>query len=220
MDSQTPLQASHLDVRIDSKTYPIALRTVKAEDAFSYAQLLFSKDHTSETSPETVDTAKGLKIIEAHREFMSVPTVLGPDGHVVSGPRKVNMVVVLKSPDGQQETVIGCGGYGAIKDWERDGKPVRAGDAGVLIDKVHRGKGYAVEAMKLAVDWAFIPVSEGGPQMDIVTITTVSTNDAMIKLTEDKLSLKGKGVRRPGEFDPFEIYWELRQDDWEHAKST
>ncbi|CEJ84919.1 hypothetical protein VHEMI03616 [[Torrubiella] hemipterigena] len=220
MEFESPLQIDHLNARIESTTYPIILRTVQEEDAAIYAELLFGKRNNPEATSDTVDVAKGLEIVKGHRTKMATPTVVGADGRVVSGPPKVNMVVVLKGDNGKDEEVIGLGGYGAIKDWVRDGVNVRAGDAGVMLDVAYRGKGYAVEAMKLAIDWAFLPVSQGGPQLDLVTITTSTTNAAMIKLTEEHLGLKGKGVTRPGEFSPSEEYWEMNKAQWEEAKST
>lgn len=127
------------------------------------------------------------------------------------------MVLVLKT---EGEKIIGLGGFGAIKDWEREGRKIRAGDAGVVIDEKYRGKGYAVEAMKLAIDWAFTPVADGGPQLDIVTVTTTATNKAMLALTDDKLGLRGKGVLRDHEFgDPAgEMYYELTAEEWKALK--
>lgn len=220
MAPESSLQLNHLSARVESAKYPIILRTVEERDAAAYADLLFGKRNNPEATSDTIDVARGLELVKGHREKMSTPTVVGADGRVVSGPPKVNMVVALKGPNGEDDEVIGLGGYGAMKDWVRDGVNVRAGDAGVMIDVAHRGKGYAVEAMKLAIDWAFSPVSQGGPQLDLVTITTDTTNAAMIKLTEEHLGLKGKGVTRPGEFSESEVYWEMNKQQWEEAKST
>lgn len=135
------------------------------------------------------------------------------------------MVVILVNSDAQTsngEVMIGLGGYGAIKDWERDGRKIRAGDVGVLLDPEHRGKGYAVEAMKLAIDWAFTPVSSGGPQLDLVTITTLKDNAVMLGIVNDKLGLKGRGVSRPAEFDTAkqEVYFEMKPEEWTALKMS
>ncbi|KAJ2977548.1 hypothetical protein NQ176_g4311 [Zarea fungicola] len=115
--------------------------------------------------------------------------------------------------------VIGLGGYGAIKDWVRDGKSIRAGDVGAMIDPAHRGRGYATEAFRLAINWAFTSAREGGPQLDLVTITTGEGNGAMIRLADEKLGLKGKGTRRnspeQGAEDTIELYYELTKEDWQ-----
>lgn len=218
--STSPLQVSHLETtRLESSKYPIFMRPLEARDAAMFAELLFSKRNNPEHGTETVDIVRGGELIEAHRAKMAIPTIVGADGRVVSGSPKMNLAVILTKDDGTEQ-MIGLGGYGAIKDWEREGRKVRAGDAGVVIDLDYRGKGYAVEAMKLAMDWAFSPASEGGPQMDIVTVTTSAENAPMIKLAEEKLGLKGMGVKRPGEFDPFEMYWELNKEQWEYIKKT
>lgn len=211
-------QNSHLDTLVSSTKYPIYLRTIQLQDAARFANILTHNHEDGKPDGKPFETSKAEEIITKMRDSASKPSILGEDGRPSSGPGRVNMIVVLKEDSGQ-ENAIGIGGYGAIKDWIRDGAGVRAGDVGVVIDKAYRGKGYAVEAMKLAIDWAFTTFSEGGPQLDIVTITTAETNAAMIKLIDEKLGLKGKGVKRPGEFDPFEIYYELLPTEWKKFRS-
>jgi RimJ/RimL family protein N-acetyltransferase len=93
------------------------------------------------------------------------------------------------------------------------------GDAGVVLDPKYRGKGYAVEAMKMSIDWALRKLEEGGLQLDLVTVTTRSDNEAMIRLTDEKLGLKGKGTLRDGEFSDKEMYWEITAADWQALRS-
>lgn len=159
------------------------------------------------------------------RESASQPTIVDPQGNVISGPSRVNMMLVLKSEDGgsgQNEAVIGLGGFGAIKNWERDGRKIRAGDVGVMMDPAYKRRGYGVEAMKMAIDWAFSPTEEGGPQLDLVTITTLEDNGPMLKLVHEKLGLEGKGIARPAEFDESkkEMYYELTKEDWRNIKAN
>ncbi|KJZ79822.1 hypothetical protein HIM_00536 [Hirsutella minnesotensis 3608] len=175
---------------------------------------------------------------------------LAPEGVVASGPDRVNLAVVLlagpsttssgagatsragtrlddedKGPDSPGgDEVIGLGGFGAIKTLHhpsRPGRSLRAGDAGVLIGESHRARGYAAEAMRLAIDWAFTPVAQGGPQLDLVTVTTLRDNAPMIALAERHLGLAGKGVLRPAEGgEPVgEMYYELWPEEW-HAMKT
>lgn len=217
MDFET-IQAQHLHTRLESTALPIILRVVELADAPAHAALLTQDAQSDDPNAKAFDAATSEKLITGQRESASKPTVCGADGRVVSGPGRVNMVVALKK-GGQQEgeeEVIGLGGFGAIKDWERNGKKVRAGDAGVVLTAEHRGKGYAVEAMKQAINWAFTPVADGGPQLDIVTVTTLSDNTAMLNLTDEKLGLKGKGVLRPAEFGhpQGEMYYEVTADEW------
>lgn len=212
-------QAVHLQTRIESKTLPIILRNAEVKDAARFAAILSDPSNDSDPNASKIDTATAVKFITQMRESATQPTILGTDGTVTSGPGRVNMVVVLVGSQGDEGTVIGLGGYGAIKDWVRDGRKVRAGDAGVMIDPAYRGKGYATEAMKMAIDWAFTPVSAGGPQLDLVTITTVADNSAMIKLVDEKLDLKSKGQRResPEEDtnDVIEMYYEFNKEQWD-----
>lgn len=209
-------QVVHLDTRLESKTFPIILRTVEVRDAPHHARLLVQD---SVYSAKPIDAAASERNIGLQRESAAQPTVLGPDGAVLSGPRRVNMVICTKAADGAAEQVIGLGGYGAIEDSERDGRKVRAGDVGVLLDEAFRGKGYGQEAMRLAIDWGFSPASEGGPQLDIVTITTLSDNAPMVRIAEEKLGFKGKGVRRPAGFDADkqELYIEIRPEEWKNT---
>lgn len=133
------------------------------------------------------------------------------------------MMLVLKlEEDGNEESVIGLGGFGAIKDWERDGRKIRAGDVGVMMDPAYKRRGYGVEAMRMGINWAFTPTSEGGPQLDLVTITTMEDNASMLKLVDEKLGLQGKGIARPAEFDENkqEIYYELTKEDWENINKN
>lgn len=203
-------EASHLNTLLTSKTFPIHIRTVEVGDAPLHASLI--SDPANGGDPDKpLAAATSETIIAKQRVDAAVPTVLGADGRAASGPGRVNMVVC--TTDGQ---IIGLGGYGAIKDWERDGRKIRAGDVGVLLDSQFRGKGYGLEALKLAIDWGFSPVSEGGPQMDLVTLTTLEDNAPMVRIAEEKLGLKGKGVLRPAEFeaDKNEWFWEMTAEDW------
>lgn len=209
---------SHLDTHIASSTYPIYLRTVRIEDATDYGRLLALPMGAGEPS-KPKEHSRLVEIITKQRESAAKPTIVGEDGRVVSGPPRVNMVLVLKQPSGEKDKIIGVGGYGAIKDWVRDGVNVRAGDGGIVLDPEYRGKGYAAEAMKMDINWAFTSTSHGGPALDIVTVTTADYNTPMIKLVDDKLGLKGRGVRRPGEFDPFEMYYEITKKEWDAIQS-
>lgn len=224
MTSQNPNEVSHLHTRLASKTLPIVLRTTQPADAARFSAILSDPSNASDPNAKPLDVARAQTIIAAQRESASVPTVLDPvAGKVVSGPGRVNMVVELLPEDGSAGLVIGLGGYGAIKDWVRDGRKIRAGDVGAMIDPAYRGKGYATEAIRLGIDWAFTPVSEGGPQLDLVTITTTEDNAPMVKLANEKLGLKGRGTRRAspeeGAESTVELYWELTKNDWQEISA-
>lgn len=211
-------EAHHLNTRLESPTLPIILRVVEIQDAPHHAAMLSSPDNGGDPD-KPFPVSKSEQAIPAQRESASVPTILGADGRVVSGPRRVNMVVCLKTPSGDEQ-VIGLGGYGAVEDREHEGRKIRAGDVGVLLNKEHRGKGYAAEAMRLAMDWGFSAVTDGGPQMDLVTLTTLADNKPMSKLAEERLGLKDKWIARPAGFDATkqELYMEVKPEEWKEIR--
>ncbi|KAL6807716.1 hypothetical protein GGI42DRAFT_254510 [Trichoderma sp. SZMC 28013] len=208
-------EISHLNTIIPSPSNPLLfLRTVQPSDASAFSSILSSSSNKSDPHGKDIDIPTAESSISRMRESASTPTILDAQGNVISGPSRVNMMLVLKSEDGN-ETVIGLGGFGAIKDWEREGQKIRAGDVGAMLDPAYKRKGYGVEAMRMAINWAFLPAVEGGPQLDLVTITTLEDNEPMVKLLNEKLGLAGKGVSRPAGFvDKNEIYYELSKDDW------
>jgi RimJ/RimL family protein N-acetyltransferase len=174
---------------------------------------------SSNPSAGGISVSRSEELIAKQREAAAVPTVLGADGVVASGPARVNMALaLLVQGEGQDQDkeVIGLGGFGAIKDWERHGRKVRAGDVGVVMDPAYRHRGFAVEAMRLAIDWAFTPVALGGPQLDLVTITTTASNEPMLRLADVRLGLAGRGVLRAHEFGHAagEMYYELTPEEW------
>ncbi|UNI21617.1 hypothetical protein JDV02_007593 [Purpureocillium takamizusanense] len=247
-----PLQASHLDTRLASPSLPILLRTISLRDAAAMSALVSAPENAGadpNARPLTPDRCAAN--IARQRIDASVPSVLDPAatgggggrGRVLSGPSRVNMAVILlpsrreedapplageegedENEEEQSETMIGLGGFGAIKDWVRDGTPLRAGDVGVMLAPAHRRRGYAAEAMRLAIDWAFTPVAAGGPQLDLVTVTTLAGNEPMVRLAEDRLGLRGRGVLRPaagehGESTVGELYYELTAEAWKRLRS-
>ncbi|KAK4081791.1 uncharacterized protein Triagg1_2532 [Trichoderma aggressivum f. europaeum] len=210
-------EISHLNTTIPSPSNPLLfLRTIQPSDASAFSSILSSPSNKSDPHGKDMDIATAESSISRMRESASKPTIIDAQGNVMSGPSRVNMMLVLQSEDGNGETVIGLGGFGAIKDWERGGRTIRAGDVGAMLDPAYKRQGYGVEAMKMAINWAFLPAVEGGPQLDLVTITTLEENGPMVKLLNDKLGLAGKGISRPAEFDADknEIYYELSKEDW------
>lgn len=206
---------SHIDTLLESKTFSISLRNLELKDAPAFARLLSDPRNASDPNikPMEVSTAQGA--ITRMRESASEPTVYDAHGKVITGPSRVNLAVVLGSEDQPDGKMIGLGGYGAIKELERNGEKLRAGDVGALIDAYYRGKGYATEAMKLAIGWGFAGVEQGGLQLDRITLTTLNDNEPMIRLINDKLGLKGKGIEREAEIEgKIELYWELEKGDW------
>ncbi|KAM3522905.1 hypothetical protein MY4038_008405 [Beauveria bassiana] len=232
MTGSSTIEVSHLDTRLPSPTLPIVLRTIQPSDAARLAALLSDPGNASDPNAAPLSATTASELIVRQRLSASVPTVVdtarGAGGAVIiSGPSRVNMVIELlpdtasssSSSSSSPPLVIGLGGYGAIKELVRDGKTIRAGDVGAMIDPEYRGKGYATEAMRLAIDWAFAEATGGGGglQLDLVTVTTLEDNVAMVKLAEDRLGLKGRGTRRAcgeeGAEGKTEVYYELTKED-------
>lgn len=206
---------SHIETLLESKTLSISLRNLELKDAPTFALLLSDPRNASDPNIKPMDVSTAQGAITRMRESASEPTVYDANGKVITGPSRVNLAVVLTSEDQPDGKMIGLGGYGAIKELERNGEKLRAGDVGALIGADYRGRGYATEAMKLAMDWGFAGVGQGGLQLDRITITTLNDNEPMIRVINDKLGLKGKGIEGEADSEGVkELYWELEKGDW------
>lgn len=84
---------------------------------------------------------------------------------------------------------------------------MRAGDVGAMINKEYRGRGFATEAIRLAVECAFRGAREGGLQLDRVMATMREENAGMVGLVEKKLGWEA--VRRDGE-----VFFEVTKETW------
>ncbi|KAK6224613.1 acetyltransferase [Colletotrichum tabaci] len=226
-------QASHLPTLLRSPTHPILLRTMEPRDAAALSAVLSDPEntkydpHASAISPEVARV-----VIDRMRESAAVPTVLDDaTGRVASGPGRVNLVIVYVDGventvgvEGGEGVVVGLGGFGGIDEHEeevdeKDGEgkakrvKVRVGDVGAMVNPGFRGRGFATEAIRLAVEWAFTRVEDGGPQFDRVTATMGEANKAMVGLVERKFGWKG--VAKPGEEEGGgEIFFEVGPRDW------
>ncbi|KAK1252817.1 hypothetical protein MKX08_004004 [Trichoderma sp. CBMAI-0020] len=217
-------QISHLHAVIPSPKFPnLFLRTIKASDVERFVAILSAPSnkfdpHAQNMSLETAEAA-----IARSLESASEPTFVDAQGNVTRGPDRVNMMVVLKSDDGSgEETIIGLGGFGSIKSRKRDGHRIRVGNVGAMLDPEYKRLGYGLEAMKMAIEWGYAPASEGGLQLDLVTITTLKENESMLQLVNTKFGLEGQGVVRQSEFDEdkTEVHYKLKREVWEDLKKT
>lgn len=217
-------QVSHLHTVIPSSKFPnLYLRTIKASDAERFVAILSAPSNRSDPHSQDMTIPAAEAAIARSLESASQHTIVDSEGQVVSGPDRVNMILCLKSEDGSdEEQIIGLGGFGAIKNRSRDGIRFRSGDVGVMLDPAYKRLGYGLEAMKMAIDWAYTPASEGGPQLDLVTITTLEENVAMLQLAEKKFGLEGKGITRQSEFDEdkMEVHYELTKEYWENLNKN
>lgn len=200
----SPAPPSHLETSLTSKTHPITLRTIAPADAPALAALLSDHRNTLFESPDpppqmAVSTAEA--VIARMRESAAAPSVVGPDGRVVSGPGRVNLSVVYVPPEGGSEEggerMVGLSGFGSIKDLDDSGQKMRVGDVGVMLDSDYRRRDFAAEAIRLSVAWGFAKVEDGGLQLDKITAGTLVENEGMVRLLEEKLGWKG--VRQASE---------------------
>ncbi|KAK2023556.1 acetyltransferase [Colletotrichum zoysiae] len=215
-------QASHLPTVLRSPTHPILLRTLEPRDAAAVSAVLSDPEnnkydpHASAISPEV---AAG--VIGRMRESAAAPTVLDEaSGRVVSGPGRVNLLLVYVGDDdddddddkeGEGGVGIGFAGFGGINEREREGGgKLRVGDVGAMVSPAYRGRGFATEAIRLAVEWGFTRVEDGGPQFDRITATTVEANEPMVGLMERKFGWQ----RVTGAGKEGEVTFEVGPEDW------
>lgn len=207
---------THQSTHIPSSTFPnLAVRFIGPRDGAPFADII-SIPGASVPDNTVIDEEWGhgaVRRIDDHA--VQNPTVTDEHGQVVRGPGKASLFIV----EGIEP--IGIAGFGCIQTWEKDGKSVRAGDAGVVLRVDKRGKGYATEGMKLTLDFGAAPVSEGGLQLDILTVTTLEDNKAMLKVIERLGFGAERAVLRPAEFgkDKQEWYFEIPAAEWKEKRS-
>ncbi|KAI3549281.1 acetyltransferase [Colletotrichum filicis] len=223
-----PTQASHLPTTLRSPTHPLLLRTLEESDFAAVSAVLSDPENTKYDPHASAISPEVAKIVIARmRESASVPSVVDEaSGKVVSGPGRVNLVIVhvgdvsrdteSSGGRGEQEkegTVIGFGGYGGINEHGEDGQRVRVGDVGVMINPGYRGRGFAAEAVRLAVEWGFRKVAEGGLQLERVSATMSERNAPMRGLVEKRFGWAG--VVKPGkEEGDGEVFFEVTGETW------
>ncbi|KXH31976.1 acetyltransferase [Colletotrichum simmondsii] len=219
-------QASHLPTTLRSPTHPILLRTLEESDFAAVSAVLSDPENTKYDPHASAISPEVAKIVIARmRESASVPSVVDEtSGKVVSGPGRVNLLVVyvgdgtndgktLSEKEGEEGTVIGFGGYGGINEHEEDGRKIRVGDVGVMINPQFRGRGFAAEAVRLAVEWGFRKVAEGGLQLERVSATMSERNVPMRGLVEKRFGWAG--VVKPGkEEGDGEVFFEVTGETW------
>ncbi|KAH6659843.1 GNAT domain-containing protein [Truncatella angustata] len=230
---------NHLPTYLPSSTYPLLLRTLEPEDNAAFAAILSDPRNTDMESAE-VKQAKPMELSTAtsaiarmrdsaaQATVVSAPSSDGGDarGKVLRGPGRVNLVIVYLGQEGTEEgdelrkkggLVIGIGGFGGIKDLshgtgEEEGV-VRAGDVGAMINTEYRGRGFAKESVRLAMEWGFKSAAGGGLQLDKITATTLKNNVAMVKVL-DKFGWKGQDKTNEDGLE--ELDYEMTWQEWEN----
>ncbi|KAK1465492.1 acetyltransferase [Colletotrichum cuscutae] len=209
-----PTQASHLPTTLRSPTHPLLLRTLEESDFAAVSAVLSDPENTKYDPHASAISPEVAKIVIARmRESASVPSVVDEaSGKVASGPGRVNLVVVHVG-DEEEGTVVGFGGYGGINEHGEDGRRIRVGDVGVMINPGYRGRGFAAEAVRLAVEWGFRRVAEGGLQLERVSATMSERNVPMRGLVEKRFGWAG--VVKPGkEEGDGEVFFEVTGETW------
>lgn len=182
-----------------SPTLPILLRNPSLKDATTFSAILsnpLNNKHDLYAQPLSPSSA----------ESTISDMVLSASAAI---PTRVNLVIVLLSYPGASETldspVIGLSGVGGID--VIDGR--RWADVGVMVNPEHRGKGFALESLRLSIEFAFRELSVHGVscQMD-------SANVEMVGLVEGKLGWSGV----KGELEGVGLRFEILPFDWEATK--
>ncbi|KAI1849312.1 hypothetical protein JX266_004807 [Neoarthrinium moseri] len=222
---------NHLPTTLASSTHPILLRTLEPEDNVAFAAILSdprNTEHEAGSPPDHMELSVATGAIARMRDSAAAPTVVsapeesGP-GKVLSGPGRVNLAIVYLGGDAAG-SVIGLGGFGSIKDLSRaTGEPVadvaaepfeRVGDVGAMVNAEYRGRGFAAEAVRLAMEWGFAPAGRGGLQLDRITATTRAANAPMVRVLA-KFGWEGRAVPAQGPEGKDELTYSMRADEWE-----
>jgi RimJ/RimL family protein N-acetyltransferase len=183
--------AGQLHIELKTAKLPILLRVPDECDAEALLHILSNPRNTE------FDPHAGSSNLELAKISSMIARMRTSAAMVI--PDRVNLVVVDTS---EAQKVIGLGGFGHIGT--EDGK--RIGDVGIMLDPQARGKGYALEAMKLSIDYAFNVL-----RLDMVTATMLEKNLPMRTLLDKKLGLVG--TRRDGEFGS-EFIYSISHEDW------
>lgn len=207
---------THQSIHIPSTTIPdLSVRFIGSQDGAAFANILNAPGLHGPQN-KAFDEEWGHGAVGRFRDHAEQnPTVTDSNGQVVSGPAKANLFVV------EGDEPIGIAGTGCIKTFERDGRKLRAGDVGIVLKEDKRGKGYGTEGMKLSLDFGAGFVSQGGLQLDLLTITTLEDNFPMFKVIERLGIRKQTGVLRPAEHDEGkqEWYFEIPAEEWRQKRS-
>ncbi|CAO3691133.1 unnamed protein product [Umbelopsis ramanniana] len=187
---------SQLQTTLRSPKLPILLRVPNVADAPALLDLLSDPQNT-QFDPHAGNGSFKLPQIEGMVTRMRESA----DSDV---PGRVNLVLVDTSLG---DKVIGLGGFGHIAT---EGTK-RIGDVGIMITPTARHKGYGVEAMKMAIDYAFQTL-----RLDQVTATMLAKNTPMRSLMDKQLKLTG--ITRDSEFGE-EVFYSVLPEEWMQSSS-
>jgi len=178
-------------VSLKSTRFPqLEVRTPKPADAPELLQCFLEPENTKfDKSCEGLDSLDSINnIIKTWSTYPLPPEPL----------TAVNNVVVINGH------VRGISGLGEMTI-KPDG--TKLGDAGIMISPSERGKGFAVETLRMVYDHAFRVLG-----MDRVDVSSVKENMPMQGLMEGKFGLKRTFIvdKRFGN----DYQWEMTKEEW------
>ncbi|RDW61609.1 hypothetical protein BP5796_11501 [Coleophoma crateriformis] len=177
--------AGFLNTTLYSPTHPLLLRNPQPEDAAALSQIL-SEPRNIEFDPHASSSGLSPAVCSSVITRMRASAA-------DAVPTRVNLLVVLLPAVGCKDAgvgeVIGISGFGGID--VVDGK--RFGDVGAMLNPEYRGKRFAVECLRLSMEFAFRDLGVDG-----VSAGCLVRNTPMITLFESKLGWFGE--RSEGEF--------------------
>lgn len=188
------------DTILYSPTHPIVLRNPKPSDASVLSRILSNPENIKNDpmcSPTGFSEEQSSKFIARSLESASKEI-----------PTSVSLVLVLlpSISSSEEGEVIGLGGFGGID--EEDGK--RFGDVGIMVEPEFRGRGYALEALRLSIEFALEKLGVDG-----VSAATLEMNEPMVTLLERKMGWAGE--RRDSKWG-VECLYKMYPADWEAMK--
>ena len=196
--------AGFLNTVLRSSTHSILLRNPEPKDASALAAILSNPANIEDDpmcSDDGLTISQASSMIEGDRISAAQPI-----------PTRINLVVVILPFIGSEEEseVIGLSGFGGINEIEKEGVIRRFADVGAMINPKYRGKGLAVESMRLSIEFAFEKM-----KVDGISCQMLEKNAAIVGLVEKKFGWRG--FRHVGKFGK-EVRFEIDDREWEETK--
>ncbi|KAL2824402.1 hypothetical protein BDW59DRAFT_180267 [Aspergillus cavernicola] len=112
--------------------------------------------------------------------------------------------------------IAGLGWIGATDGNEAESDRSRAGAAGVILEPVARGKGYAYEALRMVFDYGLYELG-----LVEIRVGSHSGNIPMKMLMERKFGLEAERNSGDGNVDEFgnDLLWMVKVDSWPGLRS-
>ncbi|KAH6665102.1 hypothetical protein B0J14DRAFT_606480 [Halenospora varia] len=177
-------------IALTSNTLPLTLRTILPSDIPVLTQILLSPANVQDDL--SVSNSTPQEIANMLQGWMKMTTPMS----------RFNLIVLVSG------IVVGCSGFGWIGlVKEGDEGCGRAGALGIMLNPEVRGKGYALESLRICIDFGLRKLA-----FEEVRISTNGKNVAMRGLMEGRLGLPTE----VGEKDRFgnDLHWVIRWPWW------